>query len=1796
MPRRISFGWLSSIISNRTIFRQRKKHHARREVSQTIRLNFESLEERRLLAVTLQGGGTWVEQGPGVIINGQTEGIADNPVVGAVQAVAVDEVQGKIYVGTVNGGVWSSGINTQIGPSKNQPLWTPQTDGKQSLSIGAIAISPDNNQLVVAGTGSFSNGAGKGGRSIGVYVTEDGGANWEIRGKKVFESLPIRSIAITREKVNNVDVDAIFVGTNSGAAGTFPGLYVSFDRGVKWQRLSGSNGLPGSAVSDIEIDPGVSGDATNPKTYYAGVPNQGIYSRTAGSATWTKVRNLPSSGNILLSVHRRSTTQVLYAGVVTRGGSLLEVVRSTDRGVSWTNHGNNTLPTTNEVVIDGIDNDGDTLIDTADTNGGELTANSGLITSGQGIKNFSLVASKRNPNIVYVGGDVQPAITGNVQGCNNFTGRLFSGDLVGWQSINCTAASGTSPHADTRFLSYLEGSGGVESDILLETDDGGIYALANPENAPAAAGATKIDRKWFSINGTTQPLRITEVNSVAYDHVNDTFFIGNQDTGTAEQPSSGKITRWEQAPNTASSFMSGDGQIQLFAVQDGKNVHYSMSNTPEFFFRREYTKKADGTLDQTDLPALNGVDYKSQKILAGITPVFAGTAAKAATNAAYASIGPADAAEFQSGFDTIPMVFNRFKNRSKNMLWGHRSLYESTTSGTTNVEIEDWTTTVGGRDAILTAVAYGGRGVNGSGVVVDSPEVIYAARNRNIAVRQAGAKILDPLSNPNGFDLPSKSSNAFDSVRDIVMNPDEWRIAYAIDSRNIYRTKDGSNGTEWVKLNKGNLSSLTSELWTINIYNPTSNPNDEIVLVAGRGGVFYSFDAKAEKPIWRELAGSGARPGQLPNAVVNDLHVDQDKDIIFVGTYGRGVYRLNNAHAAFSGRLVIEGTTGADTIKLRLSDSSSNPALEVDVNGTIDLVPYSILDSIKINALAGNDKIIIDSSNGLLNTDNVEYLPAFIEIDGNTGSNEIELRAAEAVRNKLIFETAPPDPSGKLGFQLRTLATRSNPSRYMFVKYSNVATVDPTQIPSKNVAKLGFALEKLKTASVNVSAKGGNLAFGNVVQDLSGATLRDPGPVPALSNLTATVQGGFVREGLGEIAGQFFQSLSFAFEDIGDEIADENILRARLDDLDAETGNVGVSTVDGVVRLDVEINKQLSGLSRFDLGIQEGVFAGLASLRGGLQLTADATMRVVIGIDAQGKIFIDPNGAFDANNNPIPFIEIANIQGSADGSGRLGMFDVNLKSATITTDSDLKVHVGLVDPNPDDAEPFLRLPDLDLENGEIFSVGMTSSPDDNEADVSIAGTFDVKVFDTTLFADRQLTFQWPDALNPRNGLILPGGDASLFNSLAAGIDQITSGITALADAIEEATGNNILSMKVPLLNKTLGEILNQQSEPVVIALTPEQIIDPLETDAETGESRFRVRTAVKDLLAQGLEIGGDVSYQSTGGATVIGTLHSFGRSDFVVSYTGTADAKTPSPGTTFSLPRAGGLSARLRTLTGGVAVELPTVQELLDHIAGVTGIKSIRNVQVVGTLGQPNFGIQFPIQYVPEPITYPIPLDFAEKIASLKLEASALAQIVVQPSFNITVGISLAAKKADGTDFSALERVFVVASSDPNPITGSAPLADQPIVGVNVTLQLDNPSLKGSVGFLDVTLAETGNPATNKGIKLDLLGSIHLVDPDTGAADQRISLKQLGSNLTNIVDFDFDGSLDIDGLTAAASVGTFGSLAGVTIALEGEGGDSAPGHFESLAELGQVLSRIQVGSLPNSTNSKILVRLMCSQP
>jgi hypothetical protein len=518
---------LSSVPSSRRFrsFLRARRAHRRRP------LVLEPLEPRLVLS-------TWVQQGPGPILDGQDEGLTRNPVSGAIEAVAPSATDPNlVYVGAVNGGIWKTTDATDA-----SPVWVPLTDQQlPSGSINSLAISPLSATTLFAGTGSTSSLGFDGDPGFGVARSTDGGATWSVQAAATFAGRRIRSIVPTAATVN---------GNEVVLAGTFfdgGGVYSSSDGGTTFTRVSGGSGLPSAGVSDLVGDPGV---ATR---FYAAVPStqsstsDGIYVSNNSGATWslttgTGLTGLATSERILLTVHHDASNDDLYAAVIDTTGHLSGVFRSANQGSTWTAMG---VPSPE------------------------------IFPGGQGNLHGAIVADPTDPTVVFISGDRQNSPFPNANGASNFSANVFRGVFAGtttWQNVVMNGANGTSPHADSRAMAF-DANGNI-----LQGNDGGIFRLVTPNVAAT--------RTWVSVNGNITP---TEAHSAAYDSLSKVVFSGNQDTGTSIQSSAGSQI-W-------SEFLQGDGgNVAVDTDQTahpGTSIRYS-SFTGLSFFNRSTWNSSNG--------------------------------------------------------------------------------------------------------------------------------------------------------------------------------------------------------------------------------------------------------------------------------------------------------------------------------------------------------------------------------------------------------------------------------------------------------------------------------------------------------------------------------------------------------------------------------------------------------------------------------------------------------------------------------------------------------------------------------------------------------------------------------------------------------------------------------------------------------------------------------------------------------------------------------------------------------------------------------------------------------------------------------------------------------------------------------------------------------------------------------------------------------------------------------------------------------------------------------------------------
>ncbi len=501
------------------------------------------------IAQGLRVGGAYVEQGPGELQNAQTEGITNNPVVGAVEAAAAHPSTSALWVGAVNGGIWRTADATAA-----SPVWVNQTPTLSSLSIGALELDPTDGTsgTLVAGIDRRSSFGGVGGSRPGVLRTVDGGTTWTVVGgltDKGISGVAPRGATI----VAGVRTAAPFICANVG-------IFRSTDSGGSFTQVAG--GLPCAVAQDLASDPVNAGAATS--QLFAAIASSptaganGIYRSTDTGATWTKVSNaamdaIMNAGTFTrgeIAVGRQGPGVPGSANVATalcQSGRLSGLFYSANAGGTWTTL---TLPTTPDSTAIGIH------------------------PGGQCSVHLSIVMDPVSHNLFYVGGDRQPWDTESVAGpvafpnsvgAVNFTGRLFRIDGVAntfapithcstGAPAGCGGAARTtlnsSPHADSREMVFLANG------HLIETDDGGVYR----HPSPGGVG------DWVSVIGN---LPVGEQHDARYDTVSNIVMSGNQDTGSGYQLTSLGLT-WD-------TLNQGDGGDTAVGVDDpvvGQSTRY----------------------------------------------------------------------------------------------------------------------------------------------------------------------------------------------------------------------------------------------------------------------------------------------------------------------------------------------------------------------------------------------------------------------------------------------------------------------------------------------------------------------------------------------------------------------------------------------------------------------------------------------------------------------------------------------------------------------------------------------------------------------------------------------------------------------------------------------------------------------------------------------------------------------------------------------------------------------------------------------------------------------------------------------------------------------------------------------------------------------------------------------------------------------------------------------------------------------------------------------------------------------
>jgi len=235
---------------------------------------------------------------------------------------------GTYYAAVSSGGVWKT--------ENSGTTWTPVFDSQGSYSIGCITMDPSNPLVLWVGTGE-NNSQRSVGYGDGVYKTADGGKSWVKMGLE--ESEHIGMIWIDPRNSSRV-----FVAAQGPlwSAGGERGLYLTEDGGENWDKVLSISGNTG--VSEVLAEPG------NPEIMYAvayqrrrrvwtllnGGPESGIYKSTDGGVSWRELTNgIPKGdlGRIGLAVSP-ARPEIVYA-VIEAADDAEGFFRSQDRGETW---------------------------------------------------------------------------------------------------------------------------------------------------------------------------------------------------------------------------------------------------------------------------------------------------------------------------------------------------------------------------------------------------------------------------------------------------------------------------------------------------------------------------------------------------------------------------------------------------------------------------------------------------------------------------------------------------------------------------------------------------------------------------------------------------------------------------------------------------------------------------------------------------------------------------------------------------------------------------------------------------------------------------------------------------------------------------------------------------------------------------------------------------------------------------------------------------------------------------------------------------------------------------------------------------------------------------------------------------------------------------------------------------------------------------------------------------------------------------------------------------------------------
>ena len=350
-----------------------------------------------------------------------------------------------LFAGAASGGVWKS---TDLGQN-----WRPLTDDMPRLPVGALAIDPNDPDILYAGTGEpIGTNFGRSGGSpyydgLGVMRSSDGGESWN------FLPWPKSNSAVFRIALHPQSSDTLLVAAVDN-------LYKSTDAGQTW-----STALPGY-ITEVLYKP------DNPSIVYAAIgaeyggSSNGIYVSHAGGDrfSWTRLDvNLPpgdSTARVVMSIPASNPDRI-YAAMGLNRRRMTDgdvdfkgVFVSDDAGATWTR---------------------------------QLNAIAADFTRGQAFYDLTVMAKPDDPDVVFLGGiDMHRSLT---------AGSGFA-KMSRWELRQFDPNNPAYVHADQHFVAFKPD----DPNTVAVACDGGIFLSTDGGTSWEARNNGLATTQFYSVN------------------------------------------------------------------------------------------------------------------------------------------------------------------------------------------------------------------------------------------------------------------------------------------------------------------------------------------------------------------------------------------------------------------------------------------------------------------------------------------------------------------------------------------------------------------------------------------------------------------------------------------------------------------------------------------------------------------------------------------------------------------------------------------------------------------------------------------------------------------------------------------------------------------------------------------------------------------------------------------------------------------------------------------------------------------------------------------------------------------------------------------------------------------------------------------------------------------------------------------------------------------------------------------------------------------------------------------------